>query len=57
VKETKQSAEYAPHSKLNHCEHCQHWRAGTCTEVQGAISPDGTCKYFERVPKNVGRKT
>ncbi len=56
MKETKAQANYVPHAKKNHCSDCTHFRGGTCTEVQGAINPDGSSDHFTPKAKAGAKK-
>lgn len=48
AKESKQAAFYIPHAIKKLCRDCAHYRANSCTEVQGTIAPDASCKYYEK---------
>ena len=49
-KATKLEAKYQASPKGGEaCKECSMYRAGgRCTAVEGRISPNGHCKYFER---------
>jgi len=60
MKSSKSKAHYYDHTnRANRCGVCEYYHAGTCEQVEGRISPDGTCKYFERQEgsvKHIGEK-
>ncbi len=56
MKATKQEAAYVPAAARRQCKDCAHYRAGSCTEVTGAISPLASCKYFEKATAKAGKK-
>ena len=47
AKLSKESVDYSKGTPEAHCGICEHYRHGTCTEVEGAIEPDYWCKRFE----------
>lgn len=53
-KATKAEADYQtePNFDGRRCGFCSMWRSpGTCTAVEGRISPRGYCKYYKRRAK------
>jgi hypothetical protein len=55
VKATKKEAHYRPGTLQRHCEICTMFEhgdnkhgTGTCTSVEGEISPNALCDYFKR---------
>ena len=50
MKDTKAVANYRDARGVRRCENCTMFRPpDACTSVQGDISPDAVCDYFERV--------
>jgi hypothetical protein len=53
MKASKQEAGYKPVARTKLCKTCDHFRNGTCTKVQGQISPNGNCsEYYEPKGRN-----
>jgi hypothetical protein len=48
AKKSKEEAKYQnkPNGQQQ-CSKCKHFMAGKCEIVEGEISPDGWCKFFE----------
>jgi len=56
MKATKALASYKEQSPMRQCRDCEYYRSGTCQLVEGTISPQATCRWFEAKPKEKGKK-
>jgi hypothetical protein len=53
IKATKEAARYtAQGSEREHCSICQYYiyNGSACKKIEGRVSPDGWCRFFEAVP-------
>jgi len=61
-KASQMQADYRRGYPMEQCGVCQMYandgagRNGTCTAVQGEISPYGLCKYYKMLPSSFGHK-